>query len=62
MKRYMRTTLYNVLITMEEDIRDQVRQEHPLLFMEKTPQFILDDMTGQKAIPAVSASAEYVCA
>lgn len=33
-KNYMRTTLYNVIITMDEEIRAQVRQDHPFLFME----------------------------
>lgn len=37
MKSYMRTTLYNVIITMDEEIRAQVRQDHPWLFMKETP-------------------------
>lgn len=37
MKSYMRTTLYNAIITMDEEIRAQVRQNHPWLFMKETP-------------------------
>lgn len=37
MKSYMRTTLYNVIITMDEEIRAQVRQDHTWLFMKETP-------------------------
>lgn len=61
-KRYMRTTLYNVIITMEEDIRAQIRQNHPFLFMENTPQFIPEDQIAHTSIPKVDAPTAFVCA
>lgn len=50
MKRYMRSTLYNVLITMDEEIREQIRQDCPWLFIKKVEQ------------PVQESSATYVCA
>lgn len=61
-KSYMRTTLYNVIITMDEEIRAQVRQDHPFLFMENTPQFIPEEQIAHTSIPEVAAPAAFVCA
>lgn len=61
-KNYMRTTLYNVIITMEEEIRAQVRQDHPFLFMEKTPQFIPEEQIAQMSMSEASHTSPYVCA
>lgn len=58
-KNYMRTTLYNVIITMEEEIRAQVRQDHPFLFMEKTPQFIPLEQTELASAPEATAAYVY---
>ena len=58
-KNYMRTTLYNVIITMEEEIRTQVRQDHPFLFMEKTPQFIPLEQTELASAPEATAAYVY---
>ena len=58
-KSYMRTTLYNVIITMEEEIRAQVRQDHPFLFMEKTPQFIPLEQTELASAPEATAAYVY---
>ena len=55
----MRTTLYNVIITMEEEIRAQVRQDHPFLFMEKTPQFIPLEQTELASAPEATAAYVY---
>ena len=55
-KNYMRTTLYNIIITMEEEIRAQVRQDHPFLFMEKTPQFIPLEQTELASAPEATAA------
>jgi hypothetical protein len=61
-KSYMRTTLYNVIITMDEEIRAQVRQDHPFLFMENTPQFIPEVQIAQMSTSEASYTAPYVCA
>ena len=58
-KNYMRTTLYNVIITMEEEIRAQVRQDHPFLFMEKMPQFIPLEQTELASAPEATAAYVY---
>lgn len=61
-KSYMRTTLYNVIITMDEEIRAQVRQDHPFLFMENTSQFIPEEQIAQMSTSEASYTAPYVCA
>lgn len=61
-KSYMRTTLYNVIITMDEEIRAQVRQDHPFLFMENTPQFIPEEQIAQMSTSEASYTTPYVCA
>lgn len=61
-KSYMRTTLYNVIITMDEEIRAQVRQDHPFLFMENTPQFIPEEQIAQMSTSEASYTAPYACA
>ena len=58
-KSYMRTTLYNVIITMDEEIRAQVRQDHPFLFMENTPQFIPLEQTELASAPEANAAYVY---
>ena len=58
-KSYMRTTLYNVIITMDEEIRAQVSQDHPFLFMDKTPQFIPLEQTELASAPEATAAYVY---
>lgn len=52
MKSYMRTTLYNAIITMDEEIRDQIRRDCPWLFVKKATQPVQEATT----------SSAYVCA
>lgn len=52
MKSYMRTTLYNAIITMDEEIRDQIRRDCPWLFVKK----------AAPPVPETTASSVYVCA
>jgi len=56
-KSYMRTTLYNAIIAMNEEIREQIRQDCPWLFMKKVAEPHLDDMPVTP-----TASATYACA
>ncbi len=62
-KSYMRTTLYNAIIAMNEEIREQIRQDCPWLFLKKEIQPIQEESESLLAAPAtVVAAPAYVCA
>ena len=62
MKSYMRTTLYNAIITMNEEIREQIRQDCPWLFVRNVAQPIQDECASIPEFPIVDATPAYVYA